>query len=78
MSVLFDWMCRRIQHQTYSLQSLFMLGGQRASSIVEMHRNAEVKRLAPEQQMAARKRGHGTQEDTVKNPTEQRNLGALV
>jgi len=55
-----------------------MRGGRRVSSIVEMPRNAEVKRLAPEQQMAERQRGHGTQEDTVKNPTEQRNLGALV
>lgn len=55
-----------------------MRGGQRVSSIAEMPRNAEVKRLAPGQQMAARQRGHDTQEDTVKNPTEQRNLGTLV
>jgi len=55
-----------------------MRGGQQVSSIVEMPRNAEVKRLAPEQQMAARQRGHDTQEDTVKNPIEQRNLGTLV
>jgi hypothetical protein len=47
-----------------------MRGGQRVSSIAEMPRNAEVKRLAPGQQMAARQRGHGTQEDTVKHPTE--------
>jgi hypothetical protein len=52
--------------------------GQRFSSIVEMPRNAEVKRLAPEQQMAARQREHGTQEDAVKNPIEQKNLGLLV
>lgn len=51
---------------------------QRVSSIVEMPGKAEVKRLAPEQQMAARQRRHGTQEDTVKNPTEQRDLGTLV
>jgi hypothetical protein len=55
-----------------------MRGGQRVSSIVEMPRNAEVKRLAPERQMTARQRGHDNQEDTVKNPTEQRNLGTLV
>ena len=55
-----------------------MRGGQRVSSIVVMPRNAEVKRLDPERQMATRQRGHGTQEDTVKNPTEQRNLGTLV
>jgi hypothetical protein len=55
-----------------------MRGRQRVSSIVEMPRNAEVERLAPEQQMASRQRGHGTHEDTVRNPTEQRNLGTLV
>jgi hypothetical protein len=54
-----------------------MRGGQRVSSIVEMPRNAEVKRRAPEQRMAARQRGHGPQADTVKNPTEQGNLGTL-
>lgn len=55
-----------------------MRAGQQVSSIVEMPRNAEVKRLAPEQQMAARQREPGAQEDTVKNPTEQRNLGTLI
>jgi hypothetical protein len=45
-----------------------MRGGQRVSSIVVMPRNAEVKRLDPERQMATRQRGHGTQEDTVKIP----------
>jgi hypothetical protein len=51
-----------------------MRGGQQVSSIVEVPGNAEVKRLAPEQQMDARQRRQGTQEETVKKPTKQKNL----
>jgi len=43
-----------------------------------MHRNTEVKRRGPKEQMATCQRGNSNQEDTVKNVTEQRNLVTLA
>jgi hypothetical protein len=53
-------------------------GWQRIPSILEMHRNTEVKRRGSKEQMATYQRGNNNQEDTVKNVTEQRNLGTLA
>jgi hypothetical protein len=43
-----------------------------------MSRNTEVEREAPEEQTATYERENSNTEDTVKNATEQRNLGTLA